>query len=105
MTISSMTGFARAQGQADECTWTWEIKSVNSKGLDVRCRMPYGFDGLEPRARERIGRKFRRGSSDAMSESNPIHRTFSHCERSHILPRSPGPRRDDSYAPSVPCSA
>jgi len=57
-----MTGFSRAQGQADECTWTWEVKSVNSKGLDVRCRMPYGFDGLEPRARERIGRKFRRGS-------------------------------------------
>ena len=57
-----MTGFARAQGQAEACTWTWEIKSVNGKGLDVRCRLPYGFDGLEPVARERLAKRFRRGS-------------------------------------------
>ena len=62
MPVSSMTGFARAQGQTETCTWTWEVKSVNGKGLDVRCRLPYGFDGLEAGARERVGKRFRRGS-------------------------------------------
>ena len=47
MSITSMTGFARAQGHDEGCTWAWEIKSVNGKGLEVRCRLPQGFDNLE----------------------------------------------------------
>lgn len=57
-----MTGFARAQGYDDGCSWAWEIKSVNGKGLDVRFRLPYGFEALEPGARERIAARFRRGN-------------------------------------------
>ena len=44
MTLSSMTGFARADGRHAHYAWQWEIKSVNGKGLDVRCRLPNGMD-------------------------------------------------------------
>lgn len=57
-----MTGFARVQGQYQDVGWTWEIRSVNARGLDVRCRLPAGSDGLETAARERVGRAFSRGS-------------------------------------------
>lgn len=62
MAISSMTGFARAQGQNDRCSWIWEVKSVNGRGLDVRSRLPNGFDRLDPPIRERVGARFRRGN-------------------------------------------
>jgi len=57
-----MTGFARAQGQAESCTWTWEARSVNARGLDVRCRLPTGFEDLDGSVRERVGKRFRRGN-------------------------------------------
>ena len=57
-----MTGFARAQGQAESCTWTWEARSVNARGLDVRCRLPAGFEDLDGPLRERVGKRFRRGN-------------------------------------------
>ena len=47
MTLSSMTGFARGQGAAGAYVWNWEIKSVNAKGLDVRFRLPPGWDAVE----------------------------------------------------------
>lgn len=63
-TISSMTGFARAQGQDDDLglSWTWEARSVNGKGLDARVRWAQGYDALEIPAKEAIGRRFKRGN-------------------------------------------
>jgi uncharacterized protein (TIGR00255 family) len=57
-----MTGFARADGSAETCTWGWEAKSVNGKGLDVRLRLPRGFDALEAAARDRVAKRFKRGN-------------------------------------------
>jgi len=57
-----MTGFARADGSAETCTWGWEAKSVNGKGLDVRLRLPRGFDALEAPARDRVAKRFKRGN-------------------------------------------
>lgn len=62
MTLASMTGFARATGQKDGLSWVWEVKSVNGKSLDLRCRLPQGFEQLEPSIREAGQRHFRRGS-------------------------------------------
>ena len=62
MTVSSMTGFARSEGQSNGCSWTWELKSVNAKGLDVRCRVPNGFENLEKAARDRVAKTFKRGN-------------------------------------------
>ncbi|HUA52635.1 MAG TPA: YicC/YloC family endoribonuclease [Candidatus Sulfotelmatobacter sp.] len=57
-----MTGFARAGETLDTLAWTWEIKSVNARGLDVRLRLPPGLDQLEPPVRERVGRACARGT-------------------------------------------
>jgi uncharacterized protein (TIGR00255 family) len=57
-----MTGFARDEGQKNGCTWTWELKSVNAKGLDVRCRVPGGQENLEKVARDRVAKMFKRGN-------------------------------------------
>ncbi len=62
MPLSSMTGFSRAQGRTDRCSWAWEVKSVNGRGLDVRCRLPGGFDQLDQPVREKVAALFRRGN-------------------------------------------
>lgn len=62
MALSSMTGFARAEGATGTAVWAWEIKSVNSKGLDVKLRLPPGFDGAEPAIRQKIAALVARGS-------------------------------------------
>lgn len=61
-TLNSMTGFARSEGGIEGCTWVWEAKSVNAKGLDVRCRIPAGFETLEPKIRELAQARFTRGN-------------------------------------------
>jgi uncharacterized protein (TIGR00255 family) len=63
--LRSMTGFARTEGAADGVRWSWELKSVNGKGLDVRFRLPPGFDDLELPARERAARMLTRGNVQA----------------------------------------
>ncbi len=62
MTISSMTGFARVDGSADGLTWTWEARSVNGRGLDVRLRLPPGYEAIEVAAREAVSKRFVRGN-------------------------------------------
>jgi len=62
MALSSMTGFARAHGVTGAYAWSWEIKSVNAKGLDVRFRMPPGWDAVEGPARARAAEKLSRGT-------------------------------------------
>lgn len=57
-----MTGFARSSGTYGGVQWQWEIKSVNGKGLDVRCRLPPGFEQIEPSAREAAARYIKRGN-------------------------------------------
>jgi len=62
MTIKSMTGFARTDGAAGTTSWHWEVRSVNGRGLDLRLRLPPGFEGLEPRIREMASKRLARGS-------------------------------------------
>ena len=57
-----MTGFARAEGQLQDARWTWEVKSVNGRGLDVRCRVPAGLERLEAVTRSAVPERFARGS-------------------------------------------
>jgi uncharacterized protein (TIGR00255 family) len=57
-----MTGFARGQGVAGTYAWSWEIKSVNAKGLDLRFRLPAGWDAVEVPARARAAEKLSRGT-------------------------------------------
>jgi uncharacterized protein (TIGR00255 family) len=65
MGISSMTGFARAEGEAAGVAWVWEIKSVNGRSLDLRLRLPSGYDAAEAQLRAALGGRFRRGNLSA----------------------------------------
>jgi uncharacterized protein (TIGR00255 family) len=62
MTIASMTGFARTEGHDGLLSWAWELKSVNSKSLDLRFRLPPGFDALELPLRALVTQRLKRGS-------------------------------------------
>lgn len=57
-----MTGFARVSGATANFRWAWEVKSVNAKGLDLRLRVPAGFDAIEAEARATLGKKLTRGT-------------------------------------------
>lgn len=62
MTLSSMTGFARSHGARGSYAWSWEIKSVNAKGLELRLRLPPGFDAIEVAVRGRGAELLSRGN-------------------------------------------
>ncbi|MGP1395178.1 MAG: YicC/YloC family endoribonuclease [Inquilinaceae bacterium] len=57
-----MTGFGRAETAHLSYAWSWEGRSVNGKSLDIRCRLPAGFEALEPVARAAAGDRFKRGN-------------------------------------------
>ena len=62
MSLASMTGFARSEGDCGAFRWTWELRSVNGKGLDLRLRLPQGRERLEPEARKRLSAVLTRGN-------------------------------------------
>ncbi len=61
MTVS-MTGFAARKGQGAGFSWTWDLRSVNGKGLDVRLRVPDWIDGLEHMLKTELAAKLHRGN-------------------------------------------
>lgn len=60
-----MTGFARVEGSHAGQSWTWELRSVNGRGLELRLRLPPGLEGMEAALREAAGRVLRRGNVTA----------------------------------------
>ena len=65
MALSSMTGFARADGVSGPYAWAWELKSVNAKGLELRLRTPQGWDAIEAPLRGRAAEFLARGTVHA----------------------------------------
>lgn len=62
--IHSMTGFGKASLQLPTKKITVEIKSLNSKGLDLSVRMPSAFREMELGLRTQIAQKLERGKID-----------------------------------------
>ena len=62
MALSSMTGFARGHGVSGAYGWSWELKSVNAKGLDLRLRLPVGWDAVEGPVRNGAAQVLARGT-------------------------------------------
>jgi uncharacterized protein (TIGR00255 family) len=60
-----MTGFARIEGVVETLTWAWELRAVNGRGLELRFRLPPGWDALEPGYREMVGKVLKRGNINA----------------------------------------
>lgn len=65
MSLQSMTGFARHLRNMAGAQISWEIKSVNGKGLDVRFRLPSGLEAIEQKARNFVAQHFKRGNFQA----------------------------------------
>ena len=65
MSLYSMTGFARAEGKDDQAAWTWEIRSVNGRGLDSRLRVPPSYERIEGPSRDLIAKHVKRGNIQA----------------------------------------
>ncbi len=63
--LTSMTGFARSEGSAEGMSWAWELRSVNGRGLELRFRLPSGFDGLEAGLKELAAKSLKRGNVNA----------------------------------------
>ena len=62
ISLSSMTGFARASGSNSAAGWSWELKSVNGRALDIRCRLPQGLERLDPAVRTAVSARLKRGN-------------------------------------------
>ena len=65
MAVQSMTGFARASAEHDGAAITWELRSVNGKGLESRLRLPPGLERVEQAAKQAIQKRFARGNIQA----------------------------------------
>lgn len=65
MALQSMTGFSRREGTAGRYRWVWELRAVNGKGLDVRLRLPTGFEHLEAAIKAAAGERLTRGNIQA----------------------------------------
>ncbi len=63
--IASMTGFARAEGLINGIAWAWELRSVNGRSLELRFRLPSGWDSLEAGWRDLVGKSLKRGNVTA----------------------------------------
>ncbi|MGL2962577.1 YicC/YloC family endoribonuclease [Flavobacterium sp. RSB2_4_14] len=62
--IQSMTGFGKATLQLPTKKITVEIKSLNSKGLDLNTRMPSVFREMELGLRNQLSQRLERGKID-----------------------------------------
>jgi uncharacterized protein (TIGR00255 family) len=62
--LKSMTGYAQAQAAGHGWTIRISVRSVNHRFLDLHLRLPEGFEALEPRMRQMVRERIRRGHVD-----------------------------------------
>lgn len=65
MALKSMTGFARSDGHYGPVSWHWEMRTVNGRGLDIRLRLPQGYEELEFPVRDICKKRLGRGNCTA----------------------------------------
>jgi hypothetical protein len=120
MPLTSMTGFADLAAAAGEAAWVWEARSVNGRGLDLRLRLPEGFEALEARLRAAATQALARGSVTIGVRMAQGARAFgAAAERRRVggppsrppwpprsgVPGGPRPRADDGGRTCSDCAA
>lgn len=69
-----MTGFSHQddvfENENLKFSFVWEIKSVNAKGLDVKVKLPSGFDEIESEVKNLIAQNFSRGTFNLLLTIN-----------------------------------
>jgi len=89
-----MTGFARSEGEADGISWIWELRSVNGRSLELRLRLPPGFEPLEPQLRAALAQRCRRGNIAATLGVTRLSPPAIRINRA-ILAQPPGALQDE----------
>lgn len=86
MAFNSMTGFASAQGELDGYGWSWDIRSVNGKGLDIRLRIPEWLEGIESKVKKITADRLGRGNVNITLRVNrPMSKTDDLQVNDHML--------------------
>ena len=62
--IKSMTGFGKAEIQIENKNYILELRSLNSKGLELSCRLPAQFREIELHLKKIIVESLKRGKVD-----------------------------------------
>ncbi|OAN75513.1 YicC family protein [Jannaschia sp. EhC01] len=60
--LASMTAFASSEGAAEGFSWSWDLRSVNGRGLDLRLRLPDSLAALEQPLRAALKKAMTRGN-------------------------------------------
>ncbi|HHI93008.1 MAG TPA: YicC family protein [Gammaproteobacteria bacterium] len=63
--IHSMTAFSRQEGDTENGHLIWELRSVNHRFSEVSLRLPEELRFLEPKIREQVAKRIKRGKIDA----------------------------------------
>ncbi len=71
MTLASMTGFARVDGGHGDVRWVLEMRSVNGRSLDIKYRVPPGFEAVERAGRDHAKGRFQRGQMNVNLSLGP----------------------------------
>jgi uncharacterized protein (TIGR00255 family) len=79
--LKSMTGYAQARVEQDGWTLRVNLRSVNHRFLDVHVRLPEGFEVFEPRIRQAVRDRVRRGHVDVTVHYEPAGPTAVHVHR------------------------
>ncbi|MFW5969555.1 MAG: YicC/YloC family endoribonuclease [Halofilum sp. (in: g-proteobacteria)] len=74
---ASMTAYAVRETSTEVGTFTWELRAVNHRYLDVQPRLPETLRALEPEVRERVGAAVGRGRVECMLRFTPADRADS----------------------------
>lgn len=89
MSIASMTGFARANGSLafdnEHISWIWEIKSVNGKSLDIKMRLPAGYDDMMFALKNKAAEYLNRGSVSVYLEVEQEQKSKKICIDDNLL--------------------
>tara|TARA_X000000950_G_C13720572_1_gene580045 strand:- start:51 stop:908 length:858 start_codon:yes stop_codon:yes gene_type:complete len=62
--IQSMTGYGKAEIQYENKNYNLELRSLNSKGLELNARLPYHVREIEIQLKKIVGENLRRGKVD-----------------------------------------
>jgi uncharacterized protein (TIGR00255 family) len=80
-----MTGFGKAEGQAGQKKFTVEIRSLNSKQLDLNLRMPGIYREKELELRSFLGESILRGKADTLLYYESLEAEKRNSINAHLL--------------------
>lgn len=79
--LKSMTGYAQARVEQDGWALRISLRSVNHRFLDLHFRLPEGFEAFEPRIRQAVRGRLRRGHVDVTLHYEPAGPAAVHVHR------------------------